>query len=448
MSFNKPRLSFWSIISMNVGFFGIQYSFGLQQTNMTPIYSYLGANPDEIPLLNLAGPMTGLIIQPIVGAMSDKTLSKWGRRRPYFLVGAILCSITLFFMPFSSALWMAAGLLWILDAGNNITMEPYRAFVSDKLPPQQHATGFLSQSFFTGLGITLANLTPGLLVAIGLINKDARSDNNITYTTYAAFIIGAVVSIGSIMYSIIKTKEYPLSDEEVAEIKASPKGVIYIFKDIVDAFKNMPQTMRQLAVVYFFNWYAMFIYWQFITLCVARTIYNTSDPKSSGFSSAQLLTGTLNGTYNIVTFCVAFLLAYAAKKAGAKRVHMGALLLSGIGLVVLPFIKNEALLILPMIGFGIGWASMMGTPYVMLAGQIPTNKTGVYMGILNMFIVFPMLLETVTFRFIYNGLLGSNPIYAIQFAGALIIIAALLVFTVKVSKIEEGSGILIPASGH
>ena len=214
MSFNKPRLSFWSIISMNVGFFGIQYSFGLQQTNMTPIYSYLGANPDEIPLLNLAGPMTGLIIQPIVGAMSDKTLSKWGRRRPYFLVGAVLCSITLFFMPFSSALWMAAGLLWILDAGNNITMEPYRAFVSDKLPPQQHATGFLSQSFFTGLGITLANLTPGLLVAIGLINKDARSDNNITYTTYAAFIIGAVVSIGSIMYSIITTKEYPLTKEE------------------------------------------------------------------------------------------------------------------------------------------------------------------------------------------------------------------------------------------
>jgi maltose/moltooligosaccharide transporter len=174
MLFNKPRLSFWSIISMNVGFFGIQYSFGLQQTNMTPIYSYLGANPDEIPLLNLAGPMTGLIVQPIVGAMSDKTLSKWGRRRPYFLVGAVLCSICLFFMPFSSEWWMAAGLLWILDAGNNVTMEPYRAFVNDKLPPQQHATGFLSQSFFTGLGITLANLTPGFLVALHLIDKDER----------------------------------------------------------------------------------------------------------------------------------------------------------------------------------------------------------------------------------------------------------------------------------
>jgi maltose/moltooligosaccharide transporter len=448
MSFNKPRLSFWSIISMNVGFFGIQYSFGLQQTNMTPIYSYLGANPDEIPLLNLAGPMTGLIIQPIVGAMSDKTLSRWGRRRPYFLVGAILCSITLFFMPFSSALWMAAGLLWILDAGNNITMEPYRAFVSDKLPPQQHATGFLSQSFFTGLGITLANLTPGLIVALGLISKDARSDNNITYTTYAAFIIGAVVSICSIMYSIITTKEYPLTDKEIEEMKRSPKGVIYIFKDIADAFRQMPPTMRQLGIVYFFNWYAMFIYWQFITLCVAQTIYHTNDPRSEGFSSAQLLTGTLNGTYNIVTFCVAFLLAIAARKAGAKRVHMASLFLSGLGLVVLPYINNQQLLILPMIGFGIGWASMMGTPYVMLAGRIPTNKTGVYMGILNMFIVFPMLLETVTFRYIYNGLLSANPVYAIQFAGALIIIAALLVLTVRVSKIDTATGILIPAGGH
>jgi maltose/moltooligosaccharide transporter len=327
-------------------------------------------------------------------------------------------------------------------------MEPYRAFVSDKLPPQQHATGFLSQSFFTGLGITLANLTPGLLVAIGLINKDARSANNITHTTYAAFIIGAVVSIGSIMYSILTTKEYPLSEEEVDEIRKSPKGVVYIFKDIVDAFRHMPPTMRQLGVVYFFNWYAMFVYWQFITLCVAQTIYGTNDPKSAGFTSAQLLTGTLNGTYNVVTFCVAFLLAAAARRTGAKNIHMVALLLSGSGLLILPFIHTANLLVIPMIGFGIGWASMMGTPYVMLAGQIPTNKTGVYMGILNMFIVFPMLLETVTFRYIYNSFLGANPVNAILFAGTLIIVAALLVLTVKVSPLVPGQEILKPAGGH
>ncbi|MFP5039603.1 MFS transporter [Parasediminibacterium sp. JCM 36343] len=431
MPLQKKRLNFWSIINMNVGFFGIQYSFGLQQTNMTPIYSYLGANPDQIPFLNLAGPMTGLIVQPIIGAMSDKTLSRFGRRRPYFMVGAIFCSICLLAMPFSSSLWMAAGLLWILDAANNITMEPYRAFVSDKLPPTQHATGFLSQSFFTGLGITLANLTPGLLVYFGLISQNARRSNNITYTTYAAFIIGAIVSIGAVLYSVLTTKEYPLSQAEIEEIQQQPKGVGYIFKDIVEAIKEMPLTMRQLGLVYLFNWYAMFIYWQFITLCLAKTIFNVTNPSTPGFSAAQLLTGTVNGTYNIVTFCVAFLIAWAAKKAGAKQIHAISLLLSGIGLVMLPFITNTAFLFLPMIGFGIGWASMMGTPYVILAGSIPPKRTGVYMGILNMFIVLPMLLETVSFSAVYHHLLGSDPVSAIRFAGVLIIVAAVLAMLIK-----------------
>ncbi|MBC8035225.1 MAG: MFS transporter [Chitinophagaceae bacterium] len=437
MTFTKPRLSFPAIINMNVGFFGIQYSFGLQQTNMTPIYSYLGANPDEIPLLNLAGPMTGLLVQPIVGAMSDKTLGRYGRRRPYFVIGAIFCSICLLAMPFSRTLWMAAGLLWILDAANNITMEPYRAFVSDKLPQDQYATGFLSQSFFTGLGITLANLTPALLVWLGIIAQNARSTNQITYTTYAAFIIGAVVSISSIMYSVYTTKEYPLSEAETEAIKKQPGGVLNIFKEIAVAIREMPVTMRQLGLVYLFNWYAMFVYWQFITLCLAKTIYQTTDPASSGFSAAQLLTGTVNGTYNIVTFCVAFLLAWIAKKKGAKQVHFFSLLLAGIGLLILPLIENKAWLIFPMIGFGIGWASMMGTPYVMLAGSIPPHRTGIYMGILNMFIVLPMLLETVSFRYIYNNLLQSDPVNAIQFSGMLIIIAAALTFLVKQQKTAE-----------
>lgn len=437
MSINKKRLNFWSIINMNVGFFGIQYSFGLQQTNMTPIYSYLGANPDQIPLLNLAGPMTGLLVQPIIGAMSDKTLSRFGRRRPYFMVGAILCSICLLAMPFSSSLWMAAGLLWILDAANNITMEPYRAFVSDKLPAEQHATGFLSQSFFTGLGITLANLTPGLLVSFGLITQNARSGNNITYTTYAAFIIGAVVSIAAVLFSVLTTKEYPLTNEEIEEIKQQPSGIAYIFKDIFSAIKDMPLTMRQLGLVYLFNWYAMFIYWQFITLCLAKTIFHVTDPTSPGFSAAQLLTGTVNGIYNIVTFCVAFLLAWLAQKMEAKRVHTIALLLAGIGLFSLPFIQNKSLLFLPMIGFGIGWASMMGTPYIILAGSIPPKRTGVYMGILNMFIVLPMLIETITFRLVYKYILNSNPVSAIRFAGVLIVIASVLTLFIKRKRVSS-----------
>jgi len=430
------KLNFGSIIAMNLGFFGIQYSFGLQQTNMTPIYTYLGAVPDQLPLLNLAGPMTGLIIQPIIGAMSDKTTSKFGRRRPYFLIGAIICSICLFAMPYSSSLWMAASILWILDAGNNITMEPYRAFVSDKLPTQQHALGFLTQSFFTGLGITLANLTPGILIATGLISIHSRSGNNIPYTTYAAFFIGGAVSIGSIMYSCFTTKETPLTTEEINKIKATPGGIGSILKDINEAFKTMPLTMKKLGVIYLFNWYAMFVYWQFITLCLAKTIYNTSDATSEGFASAQLLTGTVNGGYNVVTFLVAFPLAFFARKITAQKVHLVSLVFGGICLIFLPMIHNATLLFIPIIGLGVAWASMMGTPYAMLAGSIPKEKTGIFMGILNMFIVMPMLLETITFKYVYKYLLGHNPENAIIFAGVLITIAGGFVLLIKSRKTE------------
>ncbi|WP_316760859.1 MFS transporter [Pedobacter aquatilis] len=432
------KLNSGSIIAMNFGFFGIQYSFGLQQTNMTPIYSYLGANADQIPLLNLAGPMTGLIIQPIIGAMSDKTTSRFGRRRPYFLIGAILCSICLFAMPYSSSIWMAASILWILDAGNNITMEPYRAFVSDKLPSEQHALGFLTQSFFTGLGITLANLTPGILIAAGLISIHSRSANNIPYTTYAAFFIGGVVSIGSIMFSCFTTKETPLTAEEIKKVKAMPGGIGSIFKDIIEAFKVMPPTMKKLGIVYLFNWYGMFIYWQFITLCLAKTIFNTVDPASDGFASAQLLTGTVNGGYNVFTFLVAFPLAYFARKITAQRVHFLSLILGGLCLISLPMINHEALLFIPIIGLGIAWASMMGTPYAMLAGSIPKAQTGIFMGILNMFIVMPMLLETITFKYIYKYLLGHNPENAILFAGALIAIGGIMVLFIKKKSVELG----------
>lgn len=429
----KPSLSFASIINMNVGFFGLQYSFGLQQTNMTPIYSYLGANPDDIPWLNLAGPMTGLLVQPIVGAISDKTISKYGRRRPFFFIGAIVCSICLLAMPFSQNLWMAASLLWILDAANNLTMEPYRALVSDKLPTKQHSIGFLTQSFFTGLGITLANITPTLLISFGIINQNARSSNNITYTTYAAFIIGAIVSVSSIMYSLLKTKEDPLSEEEINQIKSKPNSVVSIFKDIVIAIKEMPTQMKQLALVYLFTWYAMFIYWQFITLCLAKTIYNTTNASSESFANAQLLTGKVNATYNIVTFCVAFLIAWVAKKISAKSVHSICLFFAGVGLITATQIHNASFLLFPMIGLGIGWASMMGTPYVILAGTIPKEKTGVYMGILNMFIVLPMLIETLSFKHIYNNLLNANPVAAIQFSGILLILAAVCVLRIKIT---------------
>ncbi|RSK43580.1 MFS transporter [Hymenobacter perfusus] len=423
----KPRLAFWQILNMNVGFFGIQYSFGLQQTNMSPIYSYLGADPEKLPFLWLAGPMTGLLVQPIIGALSDKTLSRWGRRTPYFLIGAVLCSFCLLAMPFSRAVWMAASLLWILDAANNITMEPYRAFVSDKLPPPQHSVGFLTQSFFTGLGITLANFTPSVLVYLGLVSATARSQNNIPHTTYAAFLIGAAVSIGAILYSVFTTKEHPLSDEEVAAIRAQPKGLSHTLAEIGGAIRDMPLTMRRMGPMMLCTWYAMFCYWQYITLSLASTVYGVSSSAAPDFAKAQLLTGRVNGTYNVVTFCAAFGLAWLARQWGPRAVHMLSLSLAGLGLLALPLITDPNLLLAPMIGLGIGWASMMGTTYVMLAGAIPKERTGVYMGIFNMFIVLPMLLQTVSFSWVYRHLLSSRPENVIHLAGALLLAGAVCV---------------------
>ncbi|WP_051719170.1 MFS transporter [Hymenobacter sp. IS2118] len=427
----RPALSFWHILNMNVGFFGLQYSFGLQQTNMSPIYSYLGADADKLPYLWLAGPLTGLLVQPLVGAFSDRTTSRWGRRTPYFLGGALVCSICLLAMPFSSAVWMAASLLWILDAANNVTMEPYRAFVSDQLPPAQVPTGFLTQSFFTGLGITLANFTPSVLVYLGLLSATARSANNIPYTTYAAFFIGAAVSIGAILYSVLKVREQPLDAAAVAAIRAAPGGVGATLREIGSALRHMPPVMRQMGLMMFFNWYGIFCYWQYITLCLARTIFNTADQQSDGFAQAQLLTGQVNGTYNIVTFLSAFVLAVLVRRVGAKAVHLGSLALAGLGLLALPGLHDPRLLLAPMLGLGIGWASMMGTTYGLLASGIPKARTGVYMGIFNLFIVVPMLLQTLTFSWIYTNLLASRPENVIRLAGALFLAAAAAVLLIR-----------------
>lgn len=430
---NKTSLSFWQIVNMNVGFFGIQYSFGLQQSNMSPIYKYLGADEASLPYLWLAGPVTGLIVQPIIGAMSDKTVSKWGRRTPYFLIGAVLCSIGLFFMPFSSSLWMAAGLLWILDAANNITMEPYRAFVSDKLPENQHSTGFLTQSAFTGLGQTLSYLTPSILIFFGL-NKDLVNSHHIPYTTIVAFVIGAFFSISAILWSVKTTKEQPLSEEELAEIEANPVGVAQTIKDIVLAVKEMPLVMKQLAVVKFFQWYALFCYWQYIVSSISTTFFGTTDQTSEGFRDAVLINGQVGGFYNFVAFIAAFALVPLTNKCGAPRSHSLSLTLAGIGMLCIPLIHEEWLLFIPMIGVGIAWASIMGNPYIMLAGSIPPQRTGIYMGIFNMFIVIPMMIQIFTLPLYYKTWLGGNPENVIRLAGALLICAAISVLFIKSNK--------------
>lgn len=441
----KPKLSFWQIINMNVGFFGIQYSFGLQQNAVTPIYDMLGAAPDQIPLLHLAGPVTGLLVQPIIGAMSDKTWHpKWGRRKPYFLIGALMCSICLLIYPFSSSLWMAAGLLWVLDAGNNTAMEPYRAFIADKLNPEQQPTGFQAQSFFTGFGQTLAALSIFAFPLI-IIGKTGSLPNWV----YASFFLGAVCSIGSILWSVKTTPEIPPSPKELEEIRKAEKGLLAPFKEILAAITDMPKVMWQLALVYLFQWYALFCYWQNSSKSVALSVWNatpTSEPEL--YEKAVSWYGLVSTWYNVVTFLTAFGLAYLAKKYNPKLVHIVCLLLAGIGFLAFPHIENKYLLFAAITGFGVGWASMMGIPYLLVVGDIPKERYGVYMGIINMMIVIPMILQSLSFGYVLKNFLNNDPRQAITFAGVLLLFAAIATLFVKPSQKIVGENVSGLSGGH
>lgn len=432
MNFKKPQLSFWQIFNMNVGFLGIQYSFGLQQTAINPIFLYLGAPEEMLPILNIAGPVTGLVVQPIIGAMSDKTWSpRWGRRKPYFLIGALLGSLCLFAFPSSPVLWFAVGLLWILDVGNNMAMEPYRAFVGDKLPNKQLSLGYQMQSLFVGAGILLAN---GSIVLFQYLfgADDVEVAGTIPKWLYYSFYIGGILSITTILWSVLKTPEIPPTDEELDEIKADrakPLGqrIAQPFNEIVKAIKEMPKFMWKLSAVYLFQWYALFVYWQYITPLFMKTLgYSTSEAASQ---SAQM-----SLTYNIVTMVVALALVPLTLRFGGKKVYMLSLIGTGIALYSIPFINDPVYVLMPMVLFGIGWAAMMGIPYTMVSKVVPQSRRGVYMGILNMMIVIPMGIETLTFGPIYKYLLGGNAVNAMLFAATFFIIAAILALRLNIPK--------------
>lgn len=444
LTLKKPHLPVSRILEMNLGFLGLQFSFGLQQGNMGPIYSYLGAREAELPLLMLAGPVTGLVIQPIIGAMSDRTASRWGRRTPYFLFGAVLCALGLFFMPLSNSLLMAVSLLWVLDAGNNITMEPYRAYVSDRLNEDQHQIGFLTQGAFTGLAQMLAFLTPSILVGLGM-NQDWVDPHNIPYTVRAVFMLGAVLSLTTIIWSIRRVPELPLTNEQRAHIAAQPRGVAATFREIALAIRDMPVAMRKLGLMSLFQWYGMAAYWGYVIYSIGRTVYGTADPHSSGFHSAVLANGEMAAFYNGVAFIAAFAMMPLSKRFGAGVVHGVCLILSGLGMLALPHVTEKALLFLPAIGVGLGWGSIMGNPYVILAGSIPPERTGVYMGIFNMMIVIPMILIAATLPFYYEPLMGGDPRHVLSLAGTLMILAALSVLWVKEGR-PHGAPTTAPAA--
>ena len=433
MKISKPSLSFWQIFNMNVGFLGIQYSFGLQQTAINPIFLYLGASEDMLPILNIAGPVTGLLVQPIIGAMSDKTWSlKWGRRKPYFLIGALLGSICLFAFPHSPVLWFAVGLLWILDVGNNVAMEPYRAFVGDKLPEKQLSLGYQMQSLFCGLGTLQA--TGSILLFQYLFGEEADVAGTIPQWIYYSFYIGAILSLTTILWSVFKTAEIPPSDKELKEINKIKQlsllnKMAKPFVEIREALKEMPKFMWKIGAVYLFQWYALFVYWQFSTPLFMKTMgYSISEAGSQ--SAAMSL------TYNTTTMLIALILVPLTLKFGNKKMYALSLLGTAIALFWIPFISDPLLVLIPMILFGIGWAAMMGIPYTMVSKIVPQERRGVYMGILNMMIVIPMGIETLTFGPIYKYLLDGNAIYAMLFAGVFFAIAAFLALRLNETPTE------------
>lgn len=433
----KPRLRFGQIWNMSFGFLGIQFGWGLQLANMSAIYSYLGARESDIPLLWLAGPVTGLLVQPIIGALSDRTWNWLGRRRPYFLIGAILSSVALFVMPDSTSVRMAAGFLWVLDASINISMEPFRAFVADKLNPEQRTAGFVMQSFFIGIGATLANALPYIFRYLGVTGRTA---SGIPLTVQYSFKIGAVVFLIAVLWTIVTTKEYPPEDlAEFQRKRAEHKGFVALIrgllKEITSAIRDMPATMKQLAVVQLFTWLGLFCMWLFFGLMTSYHVFGAVSPQDALFPLGGEWGGICFAAYSIVTFLVAFALAKCAALTSRKTVHMVSLILGGIGLISVYVIHDKWTLLLTMVGVGIAWASILSMPYAILSGALPPARIGIYMGVFNFFIVIPEIIQALTFGPIIRALFGAEnhnaPLYMVMTGGVFMFIAALLVTRVE-----------------
>jgi maltose/moltooligosaccharide transporter len=424
---NKPPRSFWQIWNMSFGFLGIQFGWGLQMANMSAIYEYLGAKADQIPILWLAAPLTGLLVQPIIGHASDRTWGPLGRRRPYFLTGALLSSAALLFMPNSSTLWMAAGLLWVLDASINISMEPFRAFVADLLPEEQRTRGFAMQSLFIGLGAVVASVLPWLLRNVFHVTQAAGETRLIPTTTRLSFYIGAAAFFGAVLWTILSTKEYPPDDlEEFRRMKKEKTGLAANAREILNAVREMPLTMRQLAPVQLLTWLGLFCMWLYFPVAVARNVFGAPDTTSPLYAEGVEWGGICFAVYSAVCFAFSLVLPVIANKFGRKRAHSLCLLCGAFGLISVSVIHNKYVLLLTMIGVGIAWASTLSMPYAVLAGSLPPGKTGVYMGIFNFFIVIPEILASLFFGWVMNHLLGNNRVAAVVAGGFFMAIAAAL----------------------
>ncbi|HRH48871.1 MAG TPA: MFS transporter [Panacibacter sp.] len=424
----KPTMGFWQIWNMCFGFFGIQFGWSLQMGNMSAIYEFLGASPEQIPGLWLAAPMTGLLVQPIIGYMSDRTWHpRLGRRRPYFLVGAILSSLALFIMPNASSLWMAAGTLWILDSCINVSMEPFRAFVADNLNEKQRAYGFAMQSMFIGLASFVAGFLPRILVDWFGVSRD-KSGGSIPENIMLSFYIGGAVFLTAVLYTVIKSKEYPPVDADWKEkVKESNKGFGGGVKEILHSIAHMPNKMKRLALVNFLTWPGLFLMWFYYSTGVAADIFK-GDPKTSSDLYTQGLeyANTTSAILNLVTFAFSFSLPFWVGKIGKKYTHTACLLIGGLGLISVNYVEQPFILYFSMGMVGIAWASILSMPYSMLANCLPEDKIGIYMGIFNFFIVLPEIIASLFFGKIMSTFLNNDRLLAVLIGGVLLIIAAIV----------------------
>jgi maltose/moltooligosaccharide transporter len=430
--FRKPERNFWQIWNMSFGFFGIQFGWGLQMANMSAIYEYLGARADQIPILWLAAPLTGLLIQPIIGHASDRTWGRLGRRRPYFLTGAILSSLMLILMPNCSALWMAAGMLWILDASINVSMEPFRAFVADILPEGQRTAGFAMQSLFIGAGAVIASALPYLLTNVFHMQQVVGDARVVPTTVRLSFYIGAATFIGAVLWTIVTTKEYPPENiDAFRKAKAKKAGLAANAREILTAIAEMPDTMRKLGPVQLCTWLGLFCMWLYFPVAVAHNVFGATDPNSTLYKSGVEWGGVCFAVYSAVCFAFSFALPGLAKKLGRKYTHSICLMCGALSLMSVVAIHNKYVLLLTMVGIGIAWASTLSMPYALLAASLPAERTGVYMGIFNFFIVTPEILASLFFGWIMIHLLHNNRIYAVIAGGVFMLVAVLLMQRVK-----------------
>ena len=492
----RPRLTFWQIWNMCFGFLGIQFGFALQNANVSRIFQTLGADMEQLPLLWIAAPLTGLVVQPIVGYLSDRTWTGLGRRRPYFLAGAVLASLALFAFPNVPALWVAAGMLWVLDASINISMEPFRAFVGDQLPPSQRATGYAMQSFFIGIGSVVASMLPWILERRGIANT--APEGHIPDTVRYAFYAGGVVLLAAIAWTVSSTREYspaqlaafddhvpgpaghgsagprPLrrwTPLAIASIASGAAGWLVVaaagldkqlyvlcggiaaygallllamrtradgmLANIMCDLHAMPRTMRRLAFVQFFAWFALFAMWIYTSPAVTSVHYGSSDPTSAAYNEGANWVGVLFAAYNGFAALAAMVIPWMVKRLGLRTSHLINLLLGAAGLLSVLLIRDPKLLLVSMVGVGFAWASILSIPYALLSDSLPAAKMGIYMGIFNFFIVIPQLVAVALLGLMVKYLFGNQPIDALVIGAACLAIAGIL--TLRVPETREAA---------